>query len=162
VTVGRVSPLVSYTCAETMTSSLVHINRRSIDKSTSQKIVIMLVQEVSFSELELRLGGSEERTQLVSNKSPETKILCSSDASASDLAQSCLSFSSEMLEDVLDHKVEHMRNRPGNPEKITVGSANHITLYEHVYMMSPVTCLYRCAAPRNALPGKIKCAFSTP
>jgi hypothetical protein len=71
----------------------------------------------------------------VTNKSSETKILCSSDASASDLAQSCLSFSSEMLEDVLDHKVEHMRNRPGNPDKITVGSVNHITLYEHVYMM---------------------------
>jgi hypothetical protein len=99
------------------------------------RIVIMLVQEVSFSKLGLQLGGSEERTQLVSNKSPETKILCSSDASASDLAQSCLSFSSEMLEDVFDHKVEHMRNRPGNPDKITVGSANHIILYEHVYMM---------------------------
>jgi hypothetical protein len=77
------------------------------------KIVIMLVQEVSFSKLGLQLGGVEERTQLVSNKSPETKILCSSDALASDLAQSCLSFSSEMLEDVLDHKVEHMRNRSG-------------------------------------------------
>jgi hypothetical protein len=99
------------------------------------KIVIMLVQEVSFSKLGLQLGGSEERTQLVSNKSPETKILCSSDASASNLAHSCLSFSSEMLENVLDHKVEHMRNRPGNLDKITIGSANHITLYEHVYMM---------------------------
>jgi hypothetical protein len=95
----------------------------------------MLVQEVSFSKLGLQLGGSEERTQLVSNKSLETKILCGSDASASDLAQSCLSFSSKMSEDVLDHKVEHMRNRPCNHDKITVGSANHITLYEHVYMM---------------------------
>jgi hypothetical protein len=99
------------------------------------KIVIMLVQEVSFSKLGLRLGGSKERTQLVFNKSPRSKILCSSDASALDLAQSCLSFPSKMLEDVLDHKVEHMRNRPGNPDKITVGSANHITLYELVYMM---------------------------
>jgi hypothetical protein len=57
------------------------------------KIVIMLVQEVSFSKLGLQIGGSKERTQLVSNKSPETKILCISDASASDLAQSRLSFS---------------------------------------------------------------------
>jgi hypothetical protein len=56
------------------------------------KFVIMLVQEVSYSKLGLQLGGSEERTQLVSNKSPEIKILRSSDASASDLAQSCLSF----------------------------------------------------------------------
>jgi hypothetical protein len=99
------------------------------------KTVIMLVQEVSFSKLGLQLERSEERTQLVSNKSLETKILCSSDASASDLAQSCLSFSSKMLEDVLDHKVEHIRNRPGNLDKITVGSANHIILYKHVYMM---------------------------
>jgi hypothetical protein len=96
------------------------------------KMVTMLVQEVLFSKLGLQLGGSKERTQLVSNKSPETKILCSSDASASHLALSCLSFSFKMLEDVLDHKVEHS---PGNPDKITVGSANHITLYEHVYMM---------------------------
>jgi hypothetical protein len=99
------------------------------------KIVIMLVQEGSFSKLGFRLGGSEERTQLGSNKSPESKILRSSDASALDLTQSCLSFSSEMLEDVLDHKVEHMRNCPGNPDMITVGSANHITLYKHVYMI---------------------------
>jgi hypothetical protein len=35
------------------------------------KIMIMIVQEVSFSKLGLQLGGSEEKTQLVSNKSPE-------------------------------------------------------------------------------------------
>jgi hypothetical protein len=35
------------------------------------KIVIMLVQEVSVSKLGLQLGGSEEKTQLVSNKSPK-------------------------------------------------------------------------------------------
>jgi hypothetical protein len=35
------------------------------------KIVIMIVQEVSFSKLGLQLGGSKEKTQLVSNKSPE-------------------------------------------------------------------------------------------
>jgi hypothetical protein len=99
------------------------------------KVVIMLVQKVSYPKLGLQLGGSKEKTQLVSNKSPETKILCRSDASASDLAQSRLSFSSEILEDVLDHKVEHMRNHSCNPDKITVGSANHITLYKHVCMM---------------------------
>jgi hypothetical protein len=77
------------------------------------KIVMMLVQEVSFSKLGLQLRRSEERTQLISNKSPETTILCSSDASAPDLALSCLSFSSKMLEDVLGHKVEHMRSRQG-------------------------------------------------
>jgi hypothetical protein len=38
-----------------------------------------------------------------------------------------------MLEDVLDHKQEHMRNRPGYPDKITVSSADRITLYGHVY-----------------------------
>jgi hypothetical protein len=38
-----------------------------------------------------------------------------------------------MLEDVsLYHKVEHMRNHPGLPDKITVGSANHVTLYKRV------------------------------
>jgi hypothetical protein len=35
------------------------------------KIVIMLAQEVSVSKLGLQLGESEEKTQLVSNKSPE-------------------------------------------------------------------------------------------
>jgi hypothetical protein len=35
------------------------------------KIVIMIVQEVSFSKLGLQLGESEEKTQLVFNKSPE-------------------------------------------------------------------------------------------
>jgi hypothetical protein len=37
------------------------------------KIVIMLVQEVSVSKLGLQLGGSEEKTQLVSYKSPEDR-----------------------------------------------------------------------------------------
>jgi hypothetical protein len=35
------------------------------------KIVILLVQEVSVSKLGLQLGGSEEKTELVSYKSPE-------------------------------------------------------------------------------------------
>jgi hypothetical protein len=35
------------------------------------KIVVLLVQEVSVSKLGLRLEGSKEETQLVSNKSPE-------------------------------------------------------------------------------------------
>jgi hypothetical protein len=35
------------------------------------KIVIMLIQEVSVSKLGLQQGGSEEKTQLVSNKSSE-------------------------------------------------------------------------------------------
>jgi hypothetical protein len=35
------------------------------------KIVILLVQEVFVSKLGLQLEGSEEKTQLVSNKSPE-------------------------------------------------------------------------------------------
>jgi hypothetical protein len=62
------------------------------------KIVIMIVPKVSFSKLRLQLRDSEEKTQLVS---PETKILCSSEASASDLAQSRLSFSFQMLETFL-------------------------------------------------------------
>jgi hypothetical protein len=75
------------------------------------KIVIMLVQQVSVSKLGLRLGGSKEKTQLVSNKFPEDrKSRRSSDASASDLSKSRLRTPSEMLEDVLHHKVEHMRN----------------------------------------------------
>jgi hypothetical protein len=35
------------------------------------KIVIMLVQEVSVSKLGLQLEGSKEKTQVVSNKSPQ-------------------------------------------------------------------------------------------
>jgi hypothetical protein len=35
------------------------------------KIVIMLVQEASVSKLGLQLGGSEETTQVISNKSPK-------------------------------------------------------------------------------------------
>jgi hypothetical protein len=83
------------------------------------KIVIMIVPQASFSKFGLQLGGSKEKTQRVSNKSPETKILRSSEASASDLAQSRLSFLSEMLEDFLDHKAEHMRNHPDNFHKLT-------------------------------------------
>jgi hypothetical protein len=107
-----------------------------LTRALLHKIVIMLVQEVSFSKLGLQLGGSEERTQLVSNKSPETKILRSYEALASDLVQSRLCFLPKMLDDLLDHKVEHMRNHLGNPDKIIVGSANHITLYKQVYMMT--------------------------
>jgi hypothetical protein len=40
-----------------------------------------------------------------------------------------------MLEYVFYHKVEHMRNHQAIPDKITEGSVNHITLYEHEYMM---------------------------
>jgi hypothetical protein len=50
------------------------------------KNVIMLVQEESFSKLGLQLGGSKEKTQLVSNKSlKDWNPRRSSDASASDL-----------------------------------------------------------------------------
>jgi hypothetical protein len=40
-----------------------------------------------------------------------------------------------MLEDVLHHKAQAHAQSSGNPDKITVGSANHMTLYIHVYMM---------------------------
>jgi hypothetical protein len=51
------------------------------------EIVILIVQEVSVSELGLRLGGSKEKTQLVSYKSPEDlNLRRSSDASASDVS----------------------------------------------------------------------------
>jgi hypothetical protein len=51
------------------------------------KIVILLVQEVSVSKLGLQLGGSEEKTQLVSYKSPEDwNPRRSSEVSTSDLS----------------------------------------------------------------------------
>jgi hypothetical protein len=40
-------------------------------ESFSVKTVILLVQEVSVSKLGLQIGGCKEKTQLVSNKSPE-------------------------------------------------------------------------------------------
>ena len=54
-----------------MTSCSVLLDRRSMLRALLCKIVILLVQEVSVSKLGLRLGGSEEKTQLDSNKSPE-------------------------------------------------------------------------------------------
>jgi hypothetical protein len=54
-----------------MASCLVLLDRRSMMRALLCKIVILLVQEVSVSKLGLQLGGSEEKTQLVSYKSPE-------------------------------------------------------------------------------------------
>ena len=48
-----------------------HVEHVKTNLSLLYKIVILLVQEVSVSKLGLRLGGSEEKTQLVSYKSPE-------------------------------------------------------------------------------------------
>ena len=53
-----------------MASCSVLLDRRSMLRALLCKIVILLVQEVSVSKLGLRLG-SEEKTQLVSYKSPE-------------------------------------------------------------------------------------------
>jgi hypothetical protein len=51
------------------------------------KIVILLVQEVSVSKLGFQLGGSKEKTQLVSYKSPEdSNRRRSREASTSDLS----------------------------------------------------------------------------
>jgi hypothetical protein len=54
-----------------MASCSVLLDRRSMLRALLCKILIMLVQEVSVSELGLQLGGSEEKTQLVSYKSPK-------------------------------------------------------------------------------------------
>ena len=54
-----------------MASCSVLLDRRSMLRALLYRIVIMLVQEVSVSKLRLQLGGSEEKTQLVSYKSPE-------------------------------------------------------------------------------------------
>jgi hypothetical protein len=67
----ELAPLVCWTCAETMASCSVILDRRSMLRALLCKIVILLVQEVSVSKLGLQLGGSEENTQLVSYKSPE-------------------------------------------------------------------------------------------
>jgi hypothetical protein len=56
------------------------------------KIVIMLVQEVSVSKLGLQLGGSEEKTQLVSYNLPRTEIL---DVALKSRLQICPSHVSE-------------------------------------------------------------------
>jgi hypothetical protein len=53
-----------------MASCSVFLNRDSLLRALLNKIVIMIVQEVSVSKLGLQLGGSEEKTQLVS-KPPE-------------------------------------------------------------------------------------------
>jgi hypothetical protein len=54
-----------------MASCPVLLDRRSMLRALLCKIVIMLVQEVSVSNLGLQLGGSDEKTRLVSYKSPE-------------------------------------------------------------------------------------------
>jgi hypothetical protein len=78
-----------------------------------------------FSRLGLRLEGSKEFTCLVSNKCPEfsdSKPL--SDAAALQTVLVTTKSLSEMSEDVLHHKVEHMRNHQAILlDKITVGSA---------------------------------------
>jgi hypothetical protein len=58
-------------CKNHMVSSLVLLDRHSMLKALLCNIVIILVQEVSFSELEFQLGKFKEKTQLVSNKSPK-------------------------------------------------------------------------------------------
>jgi hypothetical protein len=55
-----------------MASCLVYRLRQAFHvESASLEIVILLVQEVFVSKLGLQLGGSEEKTQLVSYKYPE-------------------------------------------------------------------------------------------
>jgi hypothetical protein len=54
-----------------MASCSVLLDKHSLLKALLCKIVILLVQEVSVSKLGLQLGGSEEKTQLVSYKSLE-------------------------------------------------------------------------------------------
>jgi hypothetical protein len=54
-----------------MASCSVLLDRRFMLRALLCKTVIMLVQEVSVSKLGLQLGGSEEKTQLVSYTSPE-------------------------------------------------------------------------------------------
>jgi hypothetical protein len=54
-----------------MASCSVLLDRRSMLRALLCKIVIMLVQGVSVSKFGLQLGGSEEKTQLVSYKSLE-------------------------------------------------------------------------------------------
>jgi hypothetical protein len=57
-----------------MASCSVLLDRRSMLRAplcNIKYLVLILVQEVSVSKLGLRLGGSEEKTQLVSYKSPE-------------------------------------------------------------------------------------------
>jgi hypothetical protein len=54
-----------------MASCSVLLDMRSMLRALLCNIVIMLVQEVSVSKLGLQLGGSEEKIQLVSYKSPE-------------------------------------------------------------------------------------------
>jgi hypothetical protein len=54
-----------------MASCSVLLDRRFMLRALLCKIVILLVQEVSVSKLGLPLGGSEEKTRLVSYKSPE-------------------------------------------------------------------------------------------
>jgi hypothetical protein len=71
VTVERVITARQQTCAKIMASSSVLLNRRSMLKALLCEIVTLLVQEVSASKLRLRLGGSEEKTQLVFYKSSE-------------------------------------------------------------------------------------------
>jgi hypothetical protein len=71
VAVGRVNTARLLSMCGNQTSCSVLLNRRSMLRALLCKIVIIIVQEVSFSKLGLQLGGSEEKTQLVSNKSPE-------------------------------------------------------------------------------------------
>jgi hypothetical protein len=54
-----------------MASCSVLLDRCSMLRALLFEIVILLVQEVSVSKLGFQLGGSEEKTQLVSYKSPE-------------------------------------------------------------------------------------------
>jgi hypothetical protein len=54
-----------------MASSSVLLNKLFMMRALRCKIVVLLVQEVSVSKLGLRFEESEEKTRLVSNKSPK-------------------------------------------------------------------------------------------
>jgi hypothetical protein len=65
-----------------------------------------------------------------------------------------------LLADVLHGKVEHMRNHPGNPNKITISSANHMRLWVHVCMMrlashSALRVQYNTTTQRSAASQKV-------
>jgi hypothetical protein len=68
-------------------------------------------QGVYVSKLRLQIGGSKDKTQLFSYKSPkESNPRRNFEVSISDLSQSHRRTPSEMFEDVLYHTIKHMHN----------------------------------------------------
>jgi hypothetical protein len=123
-------------------------------------IMILIVQELNFSKLRLQQGGSKGFNSLISfpTRLPREDI---SGAALLPRLQICTNHVSIPVQNVRGRSSPQGRahvQSSGSPNEITAGSTNHMTLYEHVYMMRLASAEPLCLAcplsqwPHNEVP----------